>query len=214
MLKTSLTELLYVLCGLVCFYSVYGTLKDKNHPSKIPTALFWGILGFIFTFSRIGLLWGNKNVFIKDIYIGYLVLVLTLLSAFKLVRFDKFNESTKEFKEKSSEKIGNSIFIPALALAIVTFLVAQIWNKQLGSLVALGVGSLVAAVMALFITKGTPKEMNDDGRRLLEIVGPVNILPQLLAALGSVFTAAGVGTVISGGISNFIPKGNILAGVI
>ncbi|MCE7699543.1 MAG: DUF979 domain-containing protein, partial [Methanobacterium paludis] len=32
--------------------------------------------------------------------------------------------------------------------------------------------------------------------------------------LGSVFTAAGVGTVISGGISNFIPKGNILAGVI
>jgi uncharacterized membrane protein len=70
MLKTSLTELLYVLCGLVCFYSVYGTLKDKNHPSKIPTALFWGILGFIFTFSRIGLLWGNKTVFIKGIYIG------------------------------------------------------------------------------------------------------------------------------------------------
>lgn len=214
MLKTSLTELLYVLCGLVCFYSVYGTLKDKNHPSKIPTALFWGILGFIFTFSRIGLLWGDKNVFIKDVYIGYLVLALTLLSAFKLVKFDKFNESTKEFKEKASQKIGSVIFIPALALAIVTFLVAQIWNKQLGSLVALGVGSIVAGVMALFITKGTPKEMNDDGRRLLEVVGPVNILPQLLAALGSVFTAAGVGTVISGGISNFIPKGNILAGVI
>ena len=214
MLKTSLTELLYVMCGLVCFYAVYGTLKDKNHPSRIPTALFWGVLGFIFTFSRIGLLWGNKAFVIKDIYIGYLVLVMTLLSALKLIRFDKFNESTKEFKEKASNKIGNSIFIPALALAVVTFLVAQIWNKQLGSLVALGVGSVAAIILAFIITKGKPKEMADDGRRLLEVVGPVNILPQLLAALGSVFTAAGVGTVIANGISNFIPKGNILAGVI
>lgn len=214
MLKTSLTELLYVLCGLVCFYSTYATIKDKNHPSKWPTALFWAILGFIFTFSRIGLLWGNKNIFIPDIYIGYLVLVLTLLSAFKLVKFDKFSESTKEFKEKASQRIGSIIFIPALALAVVTFLVAQIWSVQLGSLVALGVGSVSAAIMALIITKGKPKEMFDDGRRLLEVVGPVNILPQLLAALGSVFTAAGVGAVISNGIGTIIPKGVILPGII
>lgn len=214
MLKTSLTELLYVLCGLVCFYTVYGTLKDKNHPSKIPTALFWGLLGFTFTFSRIGLLWGNKAIVIKDVYIGYLVLIMTALSAFKLVKFDKFNESSKEFKEAAAQKIGSKIFIPALALAIVTFLVAQIWNKQLGSLVALGVGSVTAIILTFIITKGKPKDMADDGRRLLEVVGPVNILPQLLAALGSVFTAAGVGTVIANGISGFIPKGNILAGVI
>lgn len=214
MLKTSLTELLYVLCGLVCFYSTYGTLKDKNHPSKIPTALFWGILGFIFTFSRIGLLWGDKNILIPDNYIGYLVLVLAGLSAFRLVKFDKFNESTKEFKEKAAKRIGSYIFIPALALAVVTFLVAQIWNKQLGSLVALGVGSISSILLALFITKGSPKEMLDDGRRLFEVVGPANLLPQLLAALGSVFTAAGVGNVISGSISSFIPSGNILAGVI
>lgn len=56
--------------------------------------------------------------------------------------------------------------------------------------------------------------MFDDGRRLLEVVGPANILPQLLAALGSVFTAAGVGNVISESISTFIPSGNILAGII
>jgi uncharacterized membrane protein len=214
MIKTSLTELLYILCGLVCFYSTYETLKDKNHASRIPTALFWGILGFTFTFSRIGLLWGNEDFFIKDIYIGYLVLVLTILSAFKLVKFGKIEESSKEFKEKASGRIGNNIFVPALALALVTFFVAQVWSKQIGSLVALGVGSVVASIMALSLTKGTPKEMSNDGRRLLEIVGPVSILPQLLAALGSVFAAAEVGTVISNGISGFIPQGNILAGVI
>lgn len=214
MLKSSLTELLYVLCGLVCFYAAYGTIKDKNHPSKVPTALFWGILGFIFAFSNIGLLWGNKDIFISNRVIGYLVLVLTVLSALKLVKVNKFNESTKEFKEKAAERVGNKIFIPALSLAIVTFLVAQIWNKQLGATVALGVGAVASMIMALVITKGKVKEMNDDGRRLLEVVGTVNILPQILAALGSVFAAAGVGTVISNGIGQIIPQGNILAGVI
>lgn len=214
MLKNSLTELLYVLCGLVCFYSVYATLKDKKHPSRIATALFWGLLGIIFTFSRIGLLWGNKNIFIKDIYIGYAILVLTLLSASKKVKIGKFKESTEEFKKAASKKVGNSIFIPALTLAIVTFAVAQIWTKQLGSLVALGIAAVVSAILALVITKGKSSDMAEDGRRLLEIVGPVNILPQLLAALGAVFTAAGVGTVISNGIKGVIPQGNILMGVI
>lgn len=214
MLKNSLTELLYVLCGLVCFYSVYATLKDKKHPSRIATALFWGLLGIIFTFSRIGLLWGNKNIFIKDVYIGYAILVLTLLSASKKVKIGKFKESTEEFKKAAAEKVGNSIFIPALTLAIVTFAVAQIWTKQLGSLVALGIAAVVSAILALVITKGKSSDMAEDGRRLLEIVGPVNILPQLLAALGAVFTAAGVGNVISNGIKGVIPQGNILMGVI
>ncbi|SKA93952.1 Uncharacterized membrane protein [Caloramator quimbayensis] len=214
MLKNSLTELLYVLCGLVCFYSVFVTLKDKSHPAKYTTALFWGILGFTFTFSRIGLLWGNEKIMINDTFIGYLILVMALLSAFKLVKFNKFNESTNEFKEKMAQSIGNKIFIPALSLAIVAFLVAQFWTKQLGSLVALGISTVIALILAIIITKGKGCEVAEDGRRLLELVGPLSILPQLLAALGSVFAAAGVGNVIANGIKTVIPQGNILLGVI
>lgn len=214
MLKNSLTEIMYVLIGIVCFFSVYVTIKDKNHPSKLPTALFWGILGFIFTFSRIGLVWGNNDIFINDTIIGYLVLIMAVLSALKLVKYNTFSESSKEFKEKMSSSIGNSIFIPALALAIVAFIVAQFWTEQIGSLVALGISVVVALILALVITKGKSSEMAEDGRRLLEIVGPVSILPQLLAALGSVFAVAGVGNVIADGIKTVIPQGNILLGVI
>lgn len=213
MLKDSLTELLYVLCGLVAFYSVYATLKDKKHPSRIPTAIFWGILGFIFTFSRIGMLWGNKNIAVNDVFVGYLVLIMAILSALKLVKFNKFEESSKEFKEKMSMKIGNKIFIPALVLAVVAFVVAQFWTKQLGSLVALGISALLALIAGFSITKGKVHEVAEDSRRLLELVGPVSMLPQILAALGSVFTAAGVGTVIANGIKTVIPQGNILLGV-
>ncbi|WP_125154704.1 DUF979 domain-containing protein [Clostridium rectalis] len=214
MLKDSLLEILYILCGLVSLYSAFCTFKDKNHQSRIPTTLFWAILAFIFMFSRIGLVWGNKDIFVSDLTIGYLVIILALLSALKVVKFPKFNESSEEFKNKMSQVIGNKIFIPAITLALFTVVIAQIWSKQIGTIVPIGISSIVSIILALSITKGSSKEMMDDGRRLLEVVGPVNILPQLLAALGSVFTAAGVGNVIAGGIENVIPKENILLGVI
>jgi uncharacterized membrane protein len=214
LLKDILTEYLYVLMGIVTFFAAYKTFRDKNHSSRIPTTLFWTILGIIFTFSRFGMLWGNKTIFIKDIYIGYMVLAMAILSALKVVKVNKFSESTDEFKKAAAERVGNKIFIPALALAILAFGIAQIWNKQLGTLVPLGIATVVAAILGLIYTKGKPSEMAEDGRRLLQVVGPVNILPQLLAALGSVFTAAGVGKVISSGISSIIPDQNILLGVV
>ena len=110
--------------------------------------------------------------------------------------------------------IGNMIFVPALALAIVAFLVAQFWTEQLGSLVALGIATVVALILSFIITKGKFGDAAEDGRRLLELIGPLCILPQLLAALGSVFSSAGVGQVIADGISAVIPQGNILLGVI
>lgn len=214
MLKTTLTELLYIFCGLICFISVYFTAKDEKHKSKIPTSLFWGTLGFIFIFSRIGNLWGNKDFKIPDLFVGYLVIGLAILSAINKVKIGNFSESTKEFKMKMSKKIGNKIFLPALALAIFTFAIAQVFTKQLGSLVALGIATLIATLWAMFMTKGKSAEVADDGRRLLEMVGPVSMLPQLLAALGAVFATAGVGDVVANGIKTIIPQGNILAGVI
>jgi len=44
-----------------------------------------------------------------------------------------------------------------------------------------------------------------EGRRLLTAVGTVAVLPQLLAALGALFAAAGVGQVVSEGVTHFIP---------
>jgi uncharacterized membrane protein len=215
-LKDILTEWLYVLCALVCFYTVYGTLRDtKNtHWNKWTTALFWGLLGVTFAFSRVGALWGDKNILIPNNIIGYLILVLTVLAAINSIKVGKVDESTPEFKQTASKKIGNIIFIPALGLGVFTFIVAQIWTVELGSLVALGIAALLSTVIGMWITKGTPKQLMDDGRRLLELVGPLSILPQLLAALGAVFTAAGVGKVIADGISTVIPQGNPLVGVI
>lgn len=49
---------------------------------------------------------------------------------------------------------------------------------------------------------------------MMDVVGPLSMLPMLLAALGAVFTAAGVGDVISSLVSNIIPAGNVTIGII
>lgn len=80
--------------------------------------------------------------------------------------------------------------------------------------VAIGISSTVALILTFILTKASPTQYVEDSNRMFQSVGVFSILPQLLASLGALFTAAGVGDVISKMISGIIPDGNILAGVI
>ena len=68
--------------------------------------------------------------------------------------------------------------------------------------------------MALLIIKPKFSETSEDTSRLLMQIGATALLPQLLAALGAVFTKAGVGKVIAQSISSVVPSGNIVVGII
>nr|MDP8994223.1 DUF979 domain-containing protein [Pseudomonadota bacterium] len=48
-----------------------------------------------------------------------------------------------------------------------------------------------------------------EGRRLIDAIGWAAVLPQLLAALGVLFAAAGVGTIIGDITAAMIPRGSI-----
>jgi len=53
-----------------------------------------------------------------------------------------------------------------------------------------------------------------EGRRLIDAIGWAAVLPQMLAALGVVFAAAGVGDVIGGAPSQAIPEGSVFLTVL
>src|SRR5690606_696032 len=53
-----------------------------------------------------------------------------------------------------------------------------------------------------------------ESNRMVQQISTVGILPQLLAALGVIFTTAGVGDVVASLISGFVPEGSRLAGSI
>ena len=104
-------------------------------------------------------------------------------------------------------------------IAIATLLVAVV-GATLGAKVpalawitsnnAIGLSGVVALVVAIALTKCDPKYAVVDGARLMDNVGTTGILPQLLSALGALFTAAGVGDAVSYYVSMVVPENSIL----
>ncbi len=67
--------------------------------------------------------------------------------------------------------------------------------------VAIGISATVTIILTFIITKAKPMEYLEDSNRMYQLMGSFTILPQLLASLGVLFTAAGVEDKISSIIS-------------
>ena len=91
-------------------------------------------------------------------------------------------------------------FILSLVIALAALGIAQF--TPISGTAAIGVAAVIAIIVTFIITKAKPRVLVEESDRMLQSVGAVSILPQLLAALGALFTAAGVGDVISSGISS------------
>lgn len=196
-----LLEFFYVVIGLMMLNTAVITLKDKNHSAKIGTALFWGLLGIIFIF-------GHK---IPYNVVGGILVVIGILTLAKQVKPGKIKALDGEFGEEQANKLGLKVFIPSVVIAGASLLIAQF--TPISGTAAIGVAAVLAIIVALVITKANPKVLVEESDRMIQSVGSTSILPQLLAALGTLFTAAGVGDLIAQGISSVLPEGNILIGV-
>ena len=196
-----LLEIFYIMVGLFFILTMLFTLKDKNHKTKYGTALFWGILGVIFILGEV----------IPPVISGLLIVVIGILAAFNQINIGTIKELDSTFGSLKASKIGIKIFIPSLIIALAALLIAQF--TPISSVASIGISSIIALIATFLITKAKPMEFIEDSNRMFQSVGATAILPQLLAALGALFTAAGVGDIISSMISSFIPEGNILIGI-
>lgn len=191
-------DTVYVMTGLVLSIFSLLTFTDRSNSRRVGSGLFWLILGAIFIFGSLMPHWLT----------GMLVLLMVTLDGLGMVQ-----RGTAEFKPEAAIKSG-SIFLPVIAIPVVTFALAIIFrlmglDANRGALVGLGFGGLLAMFICLRITRGDFRELMNQGRRLNESMGAVNILPQLLASLGVIFTAAGVGNLIAQGIEQIIPANNL-----
>ena len=201
-LSNTLLEIFYIMIGLYMAITMVFTLKDKNHKTRIGTAIFWGIVSAIFIFGKL----------LPPAVVGTLIIVIAILSALKQINIGTLKQLDTTFAQLKADKLGLKIFIPSLAIAFVAMAIAQF--TKLSGTVAIGIAAVVALLLTFAFTKAKPIEYIEDSNRMFQSVGVFAILPQLLASLGALFTAAGVGDVISNIISGVIPDGNRLAGVI
>jgi uncharacterized membrane protein len=121
--------------------------------------------------------------------------------------------------------LGNKLFLPALIIPFTAFVGTLLFNytslKGFGlidpkavTLVLLGVGVIFALVVCYSWLKPPITAPIEEGRRLIDSIGWAVVLPQMLAALGAVFAAAGIGTTIGSLASAIIPQGSIFLAVV
>ena len=196
-------ETIYVLTGFVLLVFSFMTFRDGTNPHRIGSAVFWLILGCIFGLGGV----------IPNWLTGILVLALVVLDGAGRVRRGR-SETDIAVQERHAHRLRNRIFAPVLTIPLVTFAFAIGFrvaggDSSRGALLGLGFGGIAAMLVALKITQGTPRELMHAGNQVNETMGTVNILPQLLAALGVIFTAAGVGNVIANVIQQILPENNL-----
>ncbi|MBX8994122.1 DUF979 domain-containing protein [Staphylococcus pettenkoferi] len=195
-------ECFYILAGLQFIYTAYRALKAPDKGKRVGTALFWLILAILFI----------AGPYLPNVINGLLIVLMGVLTLFKQVTIKNIIDVNESEVEQGTRRYGNKLFIPALVLAVVAVIVSN-WTP-LGGAIGLGVSSVVGLIAALLVIKPKAKYILYDSDRLTQQVGAVGILPQFLAALGVLFTASGVGKVISHGISSFLPEGSHLVGSI
>ncbi len=202
---------LYWLAGLVLIIVALMSFRDKANPRRITTGLFWGIYGLMFllgdwTYQLVG---DKRTVHIA---VGAAVVALALIAGFGGVRLGSYHQRKPEEREVSAKRLGNRLFYPALAIPVVTVAGVLMFNhipglqealfgpgnhSTLVTLFSMTVGSLIGLGMAVKMTHEKVHQPIQEARRLLDSIGWAFILPQILATLGLLFTAAGVGEGIS-----------------
>ncbi|MGF3072874.1 DUF979 domain-containing protein [Facklamia sp. P13069] len=197
-----LLEITFILIGLQLLHTAWRAFTDETNPNRVGTAMFWGLSGLTFLGGQ----------FIPPMIIGIIICVMGALSLFKQVKVGTLPIVDEDKAEARSERVGNKIFIPVLTLGIVALIIG--FTIQSFNVVGIAMGAVLATVIVFIVSKAKPYEFLDENSRMVQQVSTTGILPQLLAALGAVFTAAGVGDVIASLIGDVVPADSRFFGVV
>lgn len=208
-------EFIYVLMGLLTAGIAIVDLRDRSNPRRFSNALFWGIYAFTF-------LVGSH---LPALASGVLVLVMVAVAAVRGIGQTREEGTTRAEREASARRWGNRLFVPALTIPALTVL-GTIVLKELKvngaplvepaqvTLVSLGLATLAALAVGMAMLRPPVLAPVREARRLMDAVGWAAVLPQMLAALGAVFAAAGVGRVVTTLAERWIPLDNPLVAVV
>lgn len=201
-LNDSLLEFFYIVIGLMMYLSAYSIFKNDKNQERIGTTLFWLIIGTIFVFGKV----------LPNILVGILLVIVGILSILNKVQRGNVEELDQKFASEKASILKNKIFIPSVSIAILILIISKI--NGISSTVSIGITAFLVLIITLIITKPEKKTVINDSNRLIQLMGSAVVLPQLLATLGTLFTEAGVGVVLSDNIAKFIPVSTPIVGCI
>jgi uncharacterized membrane protein len=188
---------------------------DRSNPRRLGNAAFWGLMAT-------SLLAGDL---IGDLGNGLLVLGLAALASLGLIGRSSPPTTSDGQREVFSARFGNRLFLPALIIPAIAFIGTLLYTytplKESGlfeakreTYVLLGLGVLTALAVIFAWLRPPALAPLQEGRRLIDAIGWAAVLPQMLAALGVLFAAAGVGAVIGEMTRAVIPEGSVFLTIV
>ena len=245
-------EWFYWLIGLFFLGVALLVARDRTNPRRATSGAFWGLLGLCFPYSSFvaagtGPAWplGLAIVVVAAIAgTGGLARSGTVVRAtgagdVEGARLERGGPgagregvpgsgvltSPTAQREALAARFGNRLFVPVLAIPVITALCATVGKEvsfggtpllQVGSetVIGLAAAGIIAIPIGVWLFgRRTPVVALTEGRRLTEDLGWALVLPQLLSVLGLVFATAGVGSAIGDTISAVLPDGALLPAV-
>jgi len=192
---------LFWLLGSVLIVVAGLTAMDKNHPRRISSSSFWFIYAIIFLAGDI----------LPPALTGILVIIMALLAGSGRV----VGAEHPVINHPEDKRLGNKLFIPALAIP-VTAVICTVFLKQVKinslflfeqqniTIIGVGLGSILALILGCLITRDTPLQGLRESRRLIDSLSWAIVLPQMLAMLGLIFAATGVGKAVAVIITQYV----------
>jgi uncharacterized membrane protein len=207
------------MIGLTAVYWLLGAYfaalawrgwRDAGNPRRLTTGLFWALLAL--------LLFAADRMPVR--LVGVCVVALVLIAGFGGLRMGRYAESGADEKRAEAARLRHRLFWPALLIPAITLaLTVGLKDFRIGgqplfdsantlTLSALAVACVVALALACALVRQSPWSAVEQSRRLIDAIGWAALLPLLLATLGSVFDAAGVGQAVAGLVRMAIPVEN------
>jgi uncharacterized membrane protein len=199
-------EGVYQLLGLFLAGAAFLSAVDRLSHARFANAAFWGLLAVCFLF-------GAK---LSDLEVGVIVLTLAGLGGTGFLRRTAPPTTTTDERIVFAMSRGNRLFLPLLLIPVVTLAGAiaarfhpwathMVLDAGQTTVIALAAGVLLATAASMIWLRPPLSSPLQEGRRLLDAVGWTAVLPQMLAALGAIFSRAGVGGVVGHLAASWLP---------
>jgi uncharacterized membrane protein len=207
-------DAVYALAGVVFAGVALLSARDRSNPKRWGNTAFWGLFACSFLMGS----------WIGDFANGCLILTMVVIAGFGAIGRGAPLTTTPEQRDVSAARLGERLFVPALTIPAVTLLGALVLAKvniaghplidpKQTTPISLGLGVVAALIVAFMMLRPKIGEPLEEARRMLDSVSWAALLPQTLAALGVVFALAGVGHVIGGLATQWLPLDNRIAAV-
>ena len=205
----------YVLMGLLAAGVAIVSGRDRTNPRRLNNGAFWGLYAITFFFGSL----------LPDLVNGVIVLLMVGVAGIGKLGPAPAESNTRAEREASARRWGNKLFIPALAIPFITIIGSKyLKTLPIGgtplidpkdvTIVWLGVGIVGALIIGMAMLRPALSTPMVEARRLWDSVGWAAVLPQMLAALGAVFAAGGVGKIVAELADRWLPLGTPLAAVL